>query len=368
VPIAIASHGREALMVLGPKKSEEPYGNEDQELLSGIGSALALLLERPVTSALGGFEECPRCGLCYESGMGRCGNESAQLTRMPFNRLLTSRYRLERRLGRGGMGTVYKGTDTSLERAVAVKLIREDLVASNEAAERFRREAKAAAAFAHPNLVTVHDFGVDSDTRVFLVMELLEGLTLRQRFGQQKNFAPQQLLQILDGICAGLHAAHENGLVHRDLKPENIFLAQSGSGEVAKILDFGLAKFLVSPANSAAATVDTLPGVLMGTPQYMSPDQLTGEPASAAWDIWALAVITYEMLTGMHPFPASSVGQMHHSIISGRFTPISTHLPDAPAEWQQFFDRALCPKTAARPQSAKEFVSALGKAFALAGK
>jgi serine/threonine-protein kinase len=266
------------------------------------------------------------------------------------------------------MGTVYKATDTSLERAVAVKLIREDLVASNEAAERFRREAKAAAAFAHPNLVTVHDFGVDSDTRVFLVMELLEGLTLRQRFGQQKNFAPQQLLQILDGICAGLHAAHENGLVHRDLKPENIFLAQSGSGEVAKILDFGLAKFLVSPANSAAATVDTLPGVLMGTPQYMSPDQLTGEPASAAWDIWALAVITYEMLTGMHPFPASSVGQMHHSIISGRFTPISTHLPDAPAEWQQFFDRALCPKTAARPQSAKEFVSALGKAFALAGK
>jgi tRNA A-37 threonylcarbamoyl transferase component Bud32 len=364
VPIAIAPQGREALMVLGPKKSEEPYGSEDQELLSGIGSALALLLERPVTSALGGFEECPRCGLCYESGMGRCGNESAQLTRMPFNRMLTSRYRLERRLGRGGMGTVYKATDTSLERAVAVKLIREDLVASSEAAERFRREAKAAAAFAHPNLVTVHDFGVDSETRVFLVMELLEGFTMRQRFEQQKNFSPQQILQILGGVCAGLQAAHENGLVHRDLKPENIFLTQSGSGEVAKILDFGLAKFLVSPINSAAATIDTLPGVLMGTPQYMSPDQLSGEAASAAWDVWALAVITYEMLTGMHPFPATSVGQMHHSIISGRFTPLSTHLPDAPAEWQQFFERALSPKTAARPQSAKEFVSDLGRRFA----
>jgi tRNA A-37 threonylcarbamoyl transferase component Bud32 len=364
VPIAIAPQGREALMVLGPKKSEEPYGSEDQELLSGIGSALALLLERPVTSALGGFEECPRCGLCYESGMGRCGNESAQLTRMPFNRMLTSRYRLERRLGRGGMGTVYKATDTSLERAVAVKLIREDLVASSEAAERFRREAKAAAAFAHPNLVTVHDFGVDSETRVFLVMELLEGFTMRQRFEQQKNFSPQQILQILGGVCAGLQAAHEIGLVHRDLKPENIFLTQSGSGEVAKILDFGLAKFLVSPINSAAATIDTLPGVLMGTPQYMSPDQLSGEAASAAWDVWALAVITYEMLTGMHPFPATSVGQMHHSIISGRFTPLSTHLPDAPAEWQQFFERALSPKTAARPQSAKEFVSDLGRRFA----
>jgi tRNA A-37 threonylcarbamoyl transferase component Bud32 len=368
VPIAIAPHSREALMVLGPKKSEEPYGSEDQELLSGIGSALALLLERPVTSALGGFEECPRCGLCYESGMGRCSSEGAQLTRMSFTRLLTLRYRLERRLGRGGMGTVYKAMDTSLERAVAVKLIREDLVASSEAAERFRREAKAAASFAHPNLVTVHDFGVDSDTRVFLVMELLQGFTLRQRFEQQKKFAPQQIMQVLTGVCAGLGAAHENGLIHRDLKPENIFLAQSNEGEVAKILDFGLAKFLVSPTDSAAATVDTVPGVLMGTPQYMSPDQLNGDVASPAWDIWALAVVTYEMLTGAHPFPATSVGQMHHAIVYGRFTPLSTHLPDAPAEWQQFFELALSPKTAVRPQSAKEFVSTLGKAFAFVGR
>jgi tRNA A-37 threonylcarbamoyl transferase component Bud32 len=368
VPIAIAPHAREALIVLGPKKSEEPYGSEDQELLSGIASALALLLERPVTSALEGFEECPRCGLCYESGMGRCASEGAQLTRTPFKRLLTSRYRLERRLGRGGMGTVYKATDTSLERAVAVKLIREDLITSSDAAERFRREAKAAASFAHPNLVTVHDFGVDSDTRVFLVMELLEGFTLRQRLEQQKKFATQQILQILAGVCAGLQAAHENGLVHRDLKPENIFLAQSGAGEVAKILDFGLAKFLVSGTDSAAATIDTVQGVLMGTPQYMSPDQLNGKVASAAWDIWALAVITYEMLTGTHPFPATSVGQMHHSIVNGRFTPLTTYLPDAPAEWQQFFERALSPKTATRPQSAKEFVSTLGEAFAFVGK
>ncbi len=368
VPIAIAPQGREALMVLGLKKSEEPYGSEDQELLSGIGSALALLLERPVTSALSGFEECPRCGLCYESGMGRCPNENAQLTRMPFKRLLTSRYRLERRLGRGGMGTVYKATDTSLERAVAVKLIREDLVTSSDAAERFRREAKAAASFAHPNLVTVHDFGVDSDTRVFLVMELLEGFTLRQRLVQQKRLATQQILQVLGGVCAGLEAAHENGLIHRDLKPENIFLAQSGEGEVIKILDFGLAKFLISPTDPAAATADTATGVLVGTPQYMSPDQLNGEIASAAWDIWALAVITYEMLTGTHPFPATSVGQMQYSIVNGRFTPLPTDLPDAPAEWQQFFERALSPKTAVRPQSAKEFVSTLGKAFAFVGK
>lgn len=367
VPIAIAPHGREALMVLGPKKSEEPYGSEDQELLSGIGSALALLLERPVTSALGGFEECPRCGLCYESGMGICPNEGAQLTRMSFKRLLGSRYRLERRLGRGGMGTVYKATDTSLERAVAVKLIREDLVTSSDAAERFKREAKATASLAHPNLVIVHDFGVDSESRVFLVMELLEGCTLRQRLEQQKRFSPQQILQVMGGVCAGLETAHERGLIHRDLKPENIFLAQSSEGEVTKILDFGLAKFLVSPSASAA-TIDTVAGVLMGTPQYMSPDQLSGEAASPAWDIWALAVMTYEMLTGTHPFPATSVGQMHYSIVNGRFTPLSAHLPDAPADWQQFFEQALNAKSAVRPQSAKEFISTLGKAFGFVGR
>ncbi|MGA3211629.1 MAG: protein kinase [Terriglobales bacterium] len=368
VPIAMAPHGREALMVLGPKKSEEPYGGEDQELLSGIGSALALLLERPVTSALGGYEECPRCGLCYESGMGRCANESAQLTRMPFKRLLSSRYRLERRLGRGGMGTVYKATDTSLERSVAVKLIREDLVASGGAAERFRREAKAAASFTHPNVVTVHDFGVDEETRVFLVMELLEGSTLRQRLEQQKKFVSQQVLQVSSGVCAGLAAAHERGLIHRDLKPENIFLIQSGAGDVAKILDFGLAKFLVSSADPAAATVDTVSGVMVGTPRYMSPDQLNGDAPSAAWDIWALAVIAYEMLTGTYPFPAVSVGQMHYAMVNGQFTPLSTYLPGVPAEWQQFFVRALSPKTADRPQSAKEFVSTLGTAFAFVGK
>jgi tRNA A-37 threonylcarbamoyl transferase component Bud32 len=367
VPITIAAQGREALMVLGPKKSEEPYSSEDQELLSGIGSALGLLLERPVTGALSGFEECPRCGLCYESGMGRCANEGAQLTRSPFKRLLTARYRLERRLGRGGMGTVYKATDTSLERIVALKLIREDLVSSSEAAERFRREAKAAASFAHPNLVTVFDFGVDSDTRVFLVMELLQGSTLRQRLEQQKKFTTQQILEVLKGVCAGLEAAHEQGLVHRDLKPENIFLAQGSEGEVAKILDFGLAKFLVSPSDTPAVTVDTVQGVLLGTPQYMSPDQLNGGAASPAWDLWALAVIAYEMLAGTHPFPASSISQMYYSIANGRFTPLSAQLPEAPAEWQQFFERALNPKAGPRPQSAKEFVSALGQTFALAG-
>jgi tRNA A-37 threonylcarbamoyl transferase component Bud32 len=365
VPIAIAPNTREALMVLGPKKSEEPYGREDQDLLSGIGSALALLLERPVISTPGGFEECPRCGLCYESGSGHCTQEGAPLTRVSSGRLLVSRYRLERRLGRGGMGTVYKAMDTALERSVAVKLIREDLITSKDAAERFRREAKASAACAHPNLVTVYDFGVDPDTRVFLVMELLEGATLRHRLELKKRFTTPEIMDVVSGVSAGLEAAHENGLVHRDLKPENIFLARSGGREVAKILDFGLAKFLVLPTETFAPTVGTVTGILVGTPQYMSPNQLSGEAASAAWDIWALAVIAYEMLTGAHPFPAPSIGMMQHLILSGRAIPVSTHLPEAPPEYQRFFDHALSPDTTVRPQSAAEFLSSLETAFAL---
>jgi len=246
-------------------------------------------------------------------------------------------------------------------------VIREDLITSGEAAERFRREAKAAASFAHPNVVTVYDFGMDSETRVFLVMELLDGATLRQRLEQQKRFAAPQILQVLEGVCAGLEAAHEQGLIHRDLKPENIFLARTREGEVTKILDFGLAKFLL-PSNVAAATADTISGVLLGTPQYMSPGQLNGEGVSPAWDLWALAVIAYEMLTGAHPFPASSVGQMQYAIVHGQFTPVSIHLPDAPAEWQQFFARALNPNTANRPQSAKQFFSSLAKMLTDANK
>jgi serine/threonine-protein kinase len=364
VPIAMAPRGREALIVLGAKKSEEPYSSEDEELLSGIGSALGLLLERPATTALAGFEECPSCGLCYESGMGRCANEGMQLTPMPFQRLLASRYRLERRLGRGGMGTVYKATDTSLERAVALKLIREDLITSGEAAERFRREAKALAVFAHPNLVTVYDFGKDSETRVFLVMELLEGVTLRQQLEQHGKFAIPRLLQVMGDVCTGVDAAHRHDLVHRDLKPDNIFLTQSG---VTKILDFGLAKFLL-PAHAIAATVDTVSGILLGTPKYMSPEQLKSEAVSPGWDLWALAVMTYEMLTGVHPFAASSVDQMHYAVVHGRFAPLSDRLPDAPAEWQHFFEAALSPSSAERPQSAREFLSVLRKAFSAAGK
>jgi tRNA A-37 threonylcarbamoyl transferase component Bud32 len=366
VPVSIAADRKEALLALGRKRSEEPYSGEDVELLQAIASALTLLIERAAAPAYSGrFEECPQCGSLYDSGTSRCENEGAALTGAAFPRTLAGRYRLQKRLGRGGMGTVYRATDTALEREVALKMIREDLVANPEAAERFRREAKAAAAITHANLVTLYDFAVDEGNRAFLVMELLSGRTLRAELQRQGAMPRERMLEIIAGICAGLAVAHERGLVHRDLKPENVFLAPAQGSDVPKLLDFGLAKFLGPSASTTQEfTVDTGKGMLVGTPQYMPPEQLKGEAVSPGWDLWALAIMTYEMITGAYPFAgANSVAALHNAVLSGQFTEVRSHVPHAPPSWQEFFARSLSPDSSRRPASAREFAAECGRVF-----
>ncbi len=361
VPIATAAERTEALLALGPKRSEEPYTGEDQDLLVAIATSLALLLEKPAPGPerlSNEFEECPRCGTCYDTGTTRCAQDSAALERVALPRLLAERYRVDRRLGRGGMGTVYEAADTALERRVAVKVIRDNLLGSAEAAERFRREARATAAFAHPNVVTVYDFGLAAGTRAFLVMELLNGATLREELRKEKRLAPLRTLGILRGVCAAVEAAHRRQLLHRDLKPENIFLVRGDSLETAKVLDFGVAKFL--PSATQQATADTGTGMLVGTLQYMSPEQLRGEVVHASWDLWALAVIAYEMLTGAPPFAGAALA----AVLAGRFSPVANHLPDAPVRWQEFFERVLALEPGRRPNSALMFFSELDRALA----
>jgi len=360
VPISIASARTEAMLVLGVKRSEEPYSHEDQDLLVAIASSLALLLEKPSRAAAARtdiFEECPQCGACYDSGATHCLRESARLVPVILPRLLEGRYRLKQRLGRGGMGTVYAAADTALERGVAVKVIREDLVGSAEAAGRFRQEGRVAASFAHPNVVTIFDFGVADGNRAFLVMELLEGATLREALRRQKCFAPEQVLSILRDVCAALEAAHRRQLVHRDLKPENIFLVRSERGDIAKVLDFGIAKFLSTATQQR--TADTAPGALLGTPRYMSPEQWLGQEPQPAWDLWAVAVVAYEMLTGTHPFGDKSPADWLGGDPAVRFTPVSAHVPQAPQVWQNLFERTFAHDPTRRPQSAEALFSEL---------
>ena len=372
VPVATAPDHTEALLVVGPKRSEEPYTREDQDMLVAIASSLALLLQKPAAAPPArvseAFAECPQCGTCYDTGSERCAQERAPLNLVRLPRLLADRYRLERRLGRGGMGTVYAAVDTALERSVAVKLIREDLLGSEEAAERFRREARAAAGFTHPNVVTVHDFGVAAGQRAFLVMELLQGRSLREELREETRLAPARLVEILRGVCAAVEAAHRRSLLHRDLKPENIFLARGETGEVAKVLDFGVAKFLptAQPTETFSprsdATVDT-GTALVGTYLYMAPEQLRGEAPQPSWDLWALAVLTYEILTGARPF-GTAPGDWQSAVLAGRFTPLSAHLPEAAPGWQRFFERAFALEPQQRPASARSLLSDLERTFA----
>ena len=338
VPVAIAAGRKEVLLALGVKRSEVPYTREDQELLEAIASSLGFLLEQ---TGAGGkpsaemFEECPECGACYDFASAKCAADGAALTPMHLPRILVGRYRLERRRGRGGMGTVYEAADSALERRVAIKVIRDDWVGSIEAAQRFRREARAAAGFSHPNVVTVHDYGVEADTRGFLVMELLEGRSLRDELQLHGRLDPSRARWILRGVCAAVEAAHRRQLIHRDLKPENIFLAEGGdaSGEVVKVLDFGIAKFLGPAGNDAATRLTAATGVVVGTPAYMSPEQRLGGSPDVQWDLWALAVVAYELLTGHIPSAAAPTAWDQHALFARCFDTDQAKRPRSAAEF-----------------------------------
>jgi tRNA A-37 threonylcarbamoyl transferase component Bud32 len=357
VPVALTEGSTEALLVLGAKRSEEPYSSEDTALLENVASALGLLLMRGAPSIQGrSIEECPACGLCYDTGTTRCEKDDSLLTLVATPRMLSQRYRLEQRLGQGGMGKVYRATDLSLTRAVAIKMIRDEFFANQLTIEKFRQESRVTGGLAHPNIVTVHDFGVDTNQRVFLVMELLEGLTLREEFRGKRRLTPERTLELFHGICAGVAAAHARGLVHRDLKPENIFLARTSLREVVKITDFGIAKVLPEFTNQ---TSDTVTGVLVGTIRYMSPEQLRGKPISPRWDVWALSVIAYEALCGTAPFAGTDLATLQSAIMGINFPELTTLMPDAPAKWQQFFARAFAHLEDNRPQSIEVFWSEL---------
>jgi tRNA A-37 threonylcarbamoyl transferase component Bud32 len=370
VPVETAPEGRDAILALGSKRSEEPYSEQDRTLLSAIAANLALLLDRPAPR-FASYEdsnfcrECPRCGACYESSIDTCSNEGSPLTRRAYPRVLVGRYRLEHRLDEGGMGAVYEAIDLALERRVAAKIIHDRLAESDEATDRFRREARAAAAFTHPNIVTVHDFGVVAESRPFLVMELLKGISLRKEIDQAKRLPPARTVQIQRDVCEAVEAAHLRQLVHRDLKPANIFLVRSENREVAKVLDFGVAKWLRPAPSSMAETMSrggTGVGVLVGTIPYMSPEQLLGGEPEAGWDLWALAVVAYEMLTGKHPFAAPTLGECREAILAARFALATEVVPQGPRKWDRFFGKALARDPKERPKSARELLAELENA------
>jgi eukaryotic-like serine/threonine-protein kinase len=240
-------------------------------------------------------------------------------------------YQIVAPLGAGGMGEVYKARDTRLERTIAIKILPEHLVRNSESRQRFEREAKAISSLNHPNICTLYDVGSQNGID-YLVMEYLEGETLALRLS--KGALPiEQALKIASEIADALDKAHRQGIVHRDLKPGNVMLTKSG----AKLMDFGLAKYTTALTQRAAmsglATVDsniTVKGEIVGTFQYMSPEQLEGKEADARTDIFALGTVLYEMATGKAAFTGKTRASLIGNIMNSEPAPITTLQPLSP--------------------------------------
>ncbi len=342
--VPIRSEKEPGYIVLGAKRSEEPYSSDDRELLGAIAESVALAGSAAPATSVDQFEECLICAACFTAGTDHCVADGSRLVAVGAPRALLERYRLERRLGRGGMGVVYVARDAVLNRRVAIKLVSEERLELPAAAAEFQREARAMAAFSHPHVVTVHDFGI-AGAHAFIVMELLEGRTLRDALRADERFDCQRALNVLRDVAAAVGAAHARHLVHQDLKPENIWLTTDGTRERAKVLDFGLATFLAGADLEPGA--HALDGTVVGTPLYMAPEQLRGEEPDAAWDLWALAVVAFEMVCGSHPFALTSLTRSRpqgDAADDVRFAGLPSRLP-------QYFARALSIGRAARPQT-----------------
>jgi len=263
-------------------------------------------------------------------------------------------YRIVEHIGGGGMGVVYKAEDTRLGRPVALKFLPEKLSQDPDAIKRFQQEARASSALNHPNICTIYDLD-EHQGRQFIVMELLEGQTLKHRIAGQPLTA-EEILTLAAQIAEGLRAAHERGIIHRDIKPANLFVTQSG---LAKVLDFGVAKLLPTGDDPTVTGTLTQAGAALGTLAYMAPEQLDRKRVDARTDLYALGCVLYEMATGERPFAQEVGAQRITSILTRRPEPPSQVNPALPPELEAIILKCLEKQPAARYQSAKDLLAAL---------
>ena len=257
-------------------------------------------------------------------------------------------------IGEGGMGKVYRAIDSRLGRAVALKVIAPDMAAAPERLERFRREAKALAALDHPNLVTV--FSVEEHDGVhFLTMQLVEGQSL-DRLIPDGGLTIDRIVQIGSAVADAIAAAHDKGIVHRDLKPANVMVANDGR---VKVLDFGLAKETRTSLPVDATMTRTQDGVVVGTPAYMSPEQITGRAVDHRTDIFSLGVMIYEMACGCRPFGGASSAELTSAILRDPPAPVSERRADLPAALTRLIRRCLEKDPRDRIQTARDVVNEL---------
>ncbi|MDT7952077.1 MAG: serine/threonine-protein kinase [Acetobacteraceae bacterium] len=260
------------------------------------------------------------------------------------------RYRIESVIGRGAMGVIYRAHDPAIDRPVAIKLVRADLLESGERADyvaRFQREAQAAGRCAHPNIVAIYDFAL-FEGNPYLAMEFIAGVTLQQLQAQHASLAPAEIVSLGGQMLDGLAAAHALGVVHRDIKPANVMLTTRGR---VKVTDFGISRLDTSGLTGT--------GAVIGTPSYMSPEQCRGDPTDARSDLFSTAVVLYELVTGTKPFAGKSQHEVWHKLLHESPVDSAQLRPDAPAALHAVIRRGLSKDPLARFQTADEMAAAL---------
>ena len=289
------------------------------------------------------MKTCPKCGAEYPDTTTLCPSDGIALEKTDdslLGQILAGKYRIDERLSEGGMGTVYKGTHVLMDKTVAVKVLRPSLAADEKIVARFSREARAASKISHPHALSVTDFGEDENGTVFLVMEYVDGRTLKDIIRQEGPMPLTRVVEIIKQVGSALDAAHAQGVVHRDLKSDNIMLLNTMNADYAQVLDFGIAK--IKERDGEYDPGLTAPDLVIGTPQYMSPEQCSQAPdIDARTDIYSLGVIIYEMLVGHVPFTGVSPTEIMVKQMQQPAPSILNERSDVPPAVAQVVARAL---------------------------
>jgi serine/threonine-protein kinase len=309
---------------------------------------------------------CPKCGALCEGDLPYCPNDGTVLLPpdeeedLLIGKLAANRYKVQKRLGEGGMGEVYMAEHVAIEKRIALKVLRLEYSQKSEVVARFLQEAKSASRIKHPNVVDVFDFGQLEDGRFFLALEFLNGNDLAEEIRQQGLLPTSRIVPIMMQVCRALSAAHASGVVHRDLKPENIFLNRTDDGEESvKLVDFGIAQMRTIGDGGANNPRLTKAGTIFGTPEYMAPEQAGGKDTDLRSDVYAIGIILYELFAGRVPFAGTTLVHTLTMHLTETAKPISSHGRQVSPELEAMVAKAISKD----PKDRFQTMSALAEAL-----